>query len=204
MSADDESHCIVVLGSHHWAVLVWRLVEISLGRELSFFTLGDQGCQFEFVYCFSEWHALPCTVKWFEGGERIVLQKVGQVEAVPKNCLRFSNSFTYNDLVCLANECGIAKAKNKPRAEILTAIALKLGDEDFAALVVDQDTKSKKGQLNGGLVQCLYDQLDADEKKEFSSMKDIADKNQKAAVQKKWQNLLKERADEVTATQLIV
>lgn len=205
MSAEDDSKCCIILGGHYWAVLVWKLADISVDGRLRNFRLGDQGCEFEFVYNFSEWRALPCAVKWLETGEGIVIQKIGGAEAVEKNCLRFSNNLTHNDLVQLAKLFDIGVAKNKSRTEILTALATQLGDESFAALVVEQDSKAKKGSIaNGALVQCLYKNLDDDERGDFESMKEAADRSEKAFVQKRWQKLLKERTDENRATQMHV
>ena len=203
MSADDDSKCCIILGSHYWAVLVWKLADISVDGRMRIFRLGDQGCEFEFVYNFAEWRALPCAVKWLERGEGIVIQKIGGAETVEKNCLRFSNNFTHNDLVQLASHFNLGIAKNKSRTEILTALATQLGDESFAALVVEQDSKAnkKKGTIaNGALVQCLYENLDDDERGDFESMKEAADRSEKAVIQKRWQKLLKERTDEVKAT----
>lgn len=205
MSADTDSKCCIILGGHYWALLVWKLVDISVDGRLRIFRLGDQGCEFEFAYNFAEWRALPCAVKWLDRGEGIVIQKIGGAEAVEKNYLRFSNNLTHNDLVQLANHLKLGIAKNKSRTELLTALAMHLGDESFAALVVEQDSKAnKKGSIaNGALVQCLYKNLDDDQRGDFDSMKEAADRSEKAAVQKRWQNFLKERTDEVQATQMV-
>ena len=61
-------------------------------------------------------------------------------------------------------------------------------------------TKKKGTIANGALVQCLYENLDDDERGDFESMKEAADRSEKAVIQKRWQKLLKERTDEVKAT----
>lgn len=202
LDVEDESNCYLILGNHYWAVLAWKLAEISFDGRVRIFRLGEQGCEFEFVYNLSAWRAIPRSIKWFDRGEGIVIQKVGGAEAVMKNCLRFSNNITYNDLVQLAIDCGIDRPKGKSRVDLLTALATQLGDEDFAGLVVAQDTKASKGAISSSaLIQCLYENLDSDEKRDFESMKEAADRSQKALTQKKWQKHLKERTDEINATQ---
>lgn len=200
---DDDSKYFMILGSHYWAILVWDLVEIPSGDgRLRIFRLEGEGCNFQFVYSLTMWRAAPCAIKWHEGGEGIVIQKIGADEDLVVNCLRFSNKFTYNDLVQLAIHCGLAGVKNKSRRDILTLLATRLVDEDFAAMVLEQDLKASKGPIsNGALIQCLYENLDSDEKGDFGNMKEAVDKSQKAAVQKKWQKLLKDKTDETKATQ---
>lgn len=199
--ADDDSKCFIVLGNYQWATLTWELE--TLDTRVPCFRLNSaSGCKFDFVYSLHAFRAIPCAVKWLQSGEGIVLQQVGQQETLQKNCLRFSNNLTFNDLKQIASDCGIAKP-SRARAELLEQLATHLGDEEFAAFVIGHDSKSSKGTItNEDFVSCLYENLDPDERGEFGAMKEAVEKKQKAATQKKWQRLLKERTDEDKANWL--
>ena len=195
-----------MLGNHHWAALTWEL-EILDTRVPCFRLKGSSGTRFEFVYSLDAFRAIPCNVKWSQAGnvgEGIVLQQVGQAETLQKNCLRYSNNLTFNDLKRMAADCGISKP-SRLRRDLLQQLATHLGDSDFAALVVEQDSKSARGALsNESLVSSLYENLDLDERRDFGSMKEAIDKKQRAAVQTKWQRLLKEKTDEDKAARISI
>lgn len=169
---------------------------------MNFMLVGDEGCRWEFFYCIDSWRATPTEAKWSDEFG-VVLQSIGPSESLLKNSLRFSNSLTFQHLVKMATDLKLHAPKRLSRKELLQELAKVLSPDDpgFVELVLEQDTKSKKGAVSSGnLVTCLFEQLDGNEKKDFEDMKEAVEKSNRAMVQKKWKNLLDEKNAEEKVT----
>lgn len=202
MSVDDDSAHFLVLSNHKWGTLVWPLAIVPEGRIMSLMLVGDASCRWEFVYCLDSWRATPTVTKWSEEFG-VVLKSIGPSESVRKNSLRFSNSLTFQHLVRMGNDLKLHAPKKLSRKDLLHELAKVLSPDDpgFIELVIEQDTKSKKGAVSSGnLIACLFEQLDGNEKKDFEDMKEAVEKSAKAMVQKKWKTLLDEKNAELKVT----
>eukprot|EP00434_Breviolum_minutum_P025129 symbB.v1.2.022202.t1/scaffold1958.1/size138524/13 len=118
---------------------------------MNFMLVGDAGCRWEFVYCIDSWRATPTEAKWSDEFG-VVLQSIGPSESLLKNSLRFSNSLTFQHLVKIATDLKLHAPKRLSRKELLRELAKVLSPDDpgFVELVLQQDTKSKKGAVSSG------------------------------------------------------
>ena len=102
-------------------------------------------------------------------------QQVGPPETFAQNCLRRSNGLTFTDLCLMGRHLFGSEIKEKSRKDILLKLALHFGD-DFAELVLECDSKTTKKSSSdpdqAALVKAVFDHLDADEQKEFRSVKE--------------------------------
>ncbi|CAL1136356.1 unnamed protein product [Cladocopium goreaui] len=91
------------------------------------------------------------------------------------------------------------RIKEKSRKDILLKLALHFGD-DFAELVLECDSKTTKKSSSdpdqAALVKAVFDHLDADEQKEFRSVKENVYREEKTQKQLKWRKLLNEKMEE--------
>ena len=159
-SVDEDSAKLLVLSNHKWGTLVWPLAIVPGGRLMNFMLVGDAGCCWEFVYCVDSWRATPTEAKWSDEFG-VFLQSIGPSESLLKNSLRFSNSLTFQHLVKMATELKLHAPKRLSRKELLEELAKVLSPDDplFVQLVLEQDTKSKKGAVSSGnLATCLFEQ----------------------------------------------
>lgn len=118
-----------------------------------------------------------------------------------QNVLRHSGDLSFNDLCLLAKKLFGDSPGQKSRKDILTRLALHFG-EDFAELVLESDGRLKTPAQckHVALVKAVFDMMDADERKEFRSIKENMDKAEKAKTQVKWRDLLNEKLSEQKAS----
>ena len=195
---------LLILGNLKWQALAWPLKLVDAAdddyRMMRWVLDSSSSCQW--LQCSLNMPAFQTKLVWSnEFG--IHWQQVGPPETFAQNCLRRSNGLTFTDLCLMGRHLFGSEIKEKSRKDILLKLALHFGD-DFAELVLECDSKTTKKSSSdpdqAALVKAVFDHLDADEQKEFRSVKENVYREEKTQKQLKWRKLLNEKMEEQAAT----
>ena len=198
---------LLILGNLKWQALAWPLKLVDAAdddyRMMRWVLDSSSSCQW--LQCSLNMPAFQTKLVWSnEFG--IHWQQVGPPETFAQNCLRRSNGLTFTDLCLMGRHLFGSEIKEKSRKDILLKLALHFGD-DFAELVLECDSKTTKKSSSdpdqAALVKAVFDHLDADEQKEFRSVKENVYREEKTQKQLKWRKLLNEKMEEQAATWMI-
>ncbi|CAL1171535.1 unnamed protein product [Cladocopium goreaui] len=191
---------LLILGNLKWQALAWPLKLVDAAdddyRMMRWVLDSSSSCQW--LQCSLNMPAFQTKLVWSnEFG--IHWQQVGPPETFAQNCLRRSNGLTFTDLCLMGRHLFGSEIKEKSRKDILLKLALHFGD-DFAELVLECDSKTTKKSSSdpdqAALVKAVFDHLDADEQKEFRSVKENVYREEKTQKQLKWRKLLNEKMEE--------
>lgn len=115
-------------------------------------------------------------------------------------CLEFYTAeLVHHQLICIAELCGLCISKNLPRSEVLRALALHCGDEEFAEKIVSNDPKSRAkssddmGDLDNpadDLAELILESMDKEELSDFKEILNRVSGKEKVLKKRKWQMLL--------------
>ena len=201
-----EGEVFLCLASLKWGVLAWALTRESME---SWRLDTNRNIEWKFILDVSDIEsaeALPMLED--ESGVKVVL---ADWEPVARTALRlFSTPLTVVDLKILAT-VGLgmkhADVDSLLRPELLKAVALKVGDEDFAEQIrlANVNKKSEEGGdetgwdegENNELANMLFQMMDPSDMDEFRDLKNNVDKKQKAQKVHQWKQWMKE-ADDVS------
>lgn len=121
-----------------------------------------------------------------------------QFQPALRCCLEsFSSELVHHQLIFIAQLCGLQVSSGKSRADVLTALALHVGDQAFAEQIVNSDAKCNKKEPKRSdddeLAEHILDTMD---KEELSDFKDILKRvSAKVAKKKKWQAMLQKHLE---------
>lgn len=191
---------LLILGNLKWQALAWPLKLVDADDRLMRWVLdSSSGCQW--LQCSVGMAAFQTKLVWStEFG--IHWQQIGPPETFAQNCLRHSNGLTFTDLCLMGRHVFGSEIKQKSRKDLLVKLASQFGD-DFAELVLESDSKTKKSSSDpnqAALVKAVFGHLDVDEQKEFRSVKENVEREERAQKQLKWRKLLNEKMEEEAAT----
>ena len=119
-------------------------------------------------------------------------------------CLEFfSDDLVQHQLIFLAELCGYQVSKTKARKSLLELLALHVGDDEFAAKVVDRDPKCRKStatasgsdetrdddDIQDELAELILESMDKDEIGDFKDILQRVSSKEKMKKKLKWQKL---------------
>ena len=192
----DDDQAWLVLKEHMWATMTWPL------RRLDFdnFEMDAEGhATWLHVYNPHEFHVLPTIPTWNES-HGLTLCQTGEPEPLIKYTLQHKPSaLVYNSLLILGRYLGVLDGSGKPsRKLLLQRLAESQGGPDYVSDVLAADNKKPQQGLSEemqNLIDCLYENLDLDERTEYRDLKKKSDQSSKTKKQQKWQNWLKQKED---------
>jgi hypothetical protein len=202
--ANFEDEVWVVLKEHMWATMVWPLKRLDTAR----FELDPAGkATWLHVYNLDDFAALPSVANWEPTYFGLHIVQVDDPMPLAKYALVSKPSaLVYNSLLVLAQYLQLCTTAQKPsRKSLLQSLAESLsgGDADYVQAVLHADEKKKQqsGNDDGSshLVNCLFENLDLEERTEYRDLKKKTDQSAKLQKQQKWQRWLKEKTDETQA-----
>ena len=202
--ANFEDEVWVVLKEHMWATMVWPLKRLDTAR----FELDPAGkATWLHVYNLDDFAALPSVANWEPTYFGLHIVQVDDPMPLAKYALVSKPSaLVYNSLLVLAQYLQLCTTAQKPsRKSLLQSLAESLsgGDANYVQAVLHADEKKKQqsGNDDGSshLVNCLFENLDLEERTEYRDLKKKTDQSAKLQKQQKWQRWLKEKTDETQA-----
>ena len=119
------------------------------------------------------------------------------------------SALVYNSLLIVCQHLQLCRGNEKPcRKILLQRLAESQGDQEYVAAVLQADgKKTKQGQTSEDnrsvLLDCLFDNLDLDERMEYRDLKKKNDQSAKFKKQQKWQAWLNQKTEEAKAGRLI-
>ena len=126
--------------------------------------------------------AVPAVACWSRHG--LALAQTGDPEPLLKYVLRKPSAFVYNTLLILGRRFAVCAGNQKPaRKTLLQGLAESQcgGDADYVAKVLEADVQKVKSASSdqSDLVDCIYDQLELDERMEYRELKKRNDQSAK-------------------------
>lgn len=197
--ANDERAIWLVLKEHTWATMAWPLTRLD-SVNLAFDTTGQ--ATWLHVFEADDFVAVPAVACWSRHG--LALAQTGDPEPLLKYVLRKPSAFVYNTLLILGRRFGVCTGNQKPaRKTLLQGLAESQcgGDAEYVAKVLEADVQKVKSATSNqsDLVECLYDQLELDERMEYRELKNRNDQSAKVKKQQRWQKWLKDKQEEQEA-----
>ena len=195
---EQDGDAWLVLKEHMWSTMVWPLRRLDSGH----FEMDIHGqATWLHVYNLDDFVAVPSVWAWHK--ERFGLCVLQTDDSMPilKYALAYKPSaFIYNSLLILGQHMGVCTGSEKPnRKSLLERLAETQGDSDYVSSVLEADKKKSTQTVSEGdanLVECLYEQLDLEERTEYRELKQKMDQSKTRNKQWKWQQWLSEKNGE--------
>ena len=202
----DTEDAWVVLREAMWATLVWPLQKLAS----SIFVLDERGnCKWMHVYEPGHFEALPSVAVWGEYGLSLV-QTDDPMPLLKYALLRNPKALVYNSLLILAQYLELQAGSEEPSQKVLLqrlAESQAFGDMQYVAEVLEADDRKAKAppsESEAAMLDCLFSNLDLDERMEYRDLKQKSEQSAHMKKQQRWSKWLKEKHDEKEARWTVV
>ena len=188
---DEGDRMFICVSNLRWAVLAWPLLRLGDVDDPANIVLDPRGSlSWHFMVNKAQFRASTLRPSCVPGVG--IACEISEWESPVKVVLRhFSEKLVFRDLVLLGSLCfKMTKMGSKSRVDLLKAIAIEAGGQEFAEEILSSQTKKRKigdSTQFDDLAGCVLDCLDKDEAAEFDDIKQQIKNKEKADVASRWQ-----------------